>query len=148
MQPRLQAQLQVPADCRAQALGIIDRRRLHCWHCGQWNEFGIARHMPEPPVAPILFRLLDALAGTGDKVPPDMSRAIQCGTPEQQQLHRSECHDGDRLAWTKHDQLTGIEAVTVDVDTGHTRGLPDFVTNLLERGKSLLALARGEKAHG
>jgi membrane fusion protein, multidrug efflux system len=39
-------------------------------------------------------------------------------------------------------------SVTVDVDTGHTRGLPDFVTNLLERGKSLLALARGEKAHG
>ena len=39
-------------------------------------------------------------------------------------------------------------SVTVDVDTGHARGLPDFVTNLIERGKSLLALARGEKAHG
>jgi membrane fusion protein (multidrug efflux system) len=37
-------------------------------------------------------------------------------------------------------------SVTVDVDTGHARGLPDFVTNLLERGKSLLA--RHEKAHG
>jgi membrane fusion protein, multidrug efflux system len=39
-------------------------------------------------------------------------------------------------------------SVTVDVDTGHVRGVPDFVTNLIERGKSLLALARGEKAHG
>jgi len=39
-------------------------------------------------------------------------------------------------------------SVTVDVDTGHVRGVPDFVTNLVERGKSLLALARGEKAHG
>ncbi len=39
-------------------------------------------------------------------------------------------------------------SVTVDVDTGHARGVPDFVTNLIERGKSLLALARGEKAHG
>jgi membrane fusion protein (multidrug efflux system) len=39
-------------------------------------------------------------------------------------------------------------SVTVDVDTGHTRGMPDFVTSLLERGKSLFALARGEKAHG
>jgi membrane fusion protein, multidrug efflux system len=39
-------------------------------------------------------------------------------------------------------------SVTVDVDTGHVRGVPDFVTNLIERGRSLLALARGEKAHG
>ena len=39
-------------------------------------------------------------------------------------------------------------SVTVDVDTGHARGLPDFVTDLFERGKSLIALARGEKAHG
>jgi membrane fusion protein (multidrug efflux system) len=39
-------------------------------------------------------------------------------------------------------------SVTVDVDTGHARGLPDFVTSLLERWKSLFAPARGEKAHG
>jgi hypothetical protein len=30
-------------------------------------------------------------------------------------------------------------SVTVDVDTGHARGLPDFVTRLL---------GRDEKAHG
>jgi membrane fusion protein (multidrug efflux system) len=44
-------------------------------------------------------------------------------------------------------------SVTVDVDTGHVRGAPNFVTDLFEQGKSLLArgqnlLARNEKSHG
>src|SRR5580693_7871717 len=71
-------------------LGIIDRRGLDPWYGRQWNEFRIARHMAKSPFAPILFRLLDAISGTGDKVPPNVPRAIQRGTAEQQQLHRRE----------------------------------------------------------
>src|SRR5262245_47007573 len=78
--------------------------RYPTWLPRQRNELRIASNHGEPALLPIGFGLLDALLTRRDEVPPNIARAVHCGTPHDDKMRVGDRFDGDAVTGAEHQQ--------------------------------------------
>src|SRR5690606_32040717 len=87
----------------------------------QWNELDlVAGDLAKHAFFPLLLGLLDALAPRGDKVPPDMARAVERGAADNGDAARADGLDGDPVAGAENQHLAGLETIAGDIDLART----------------------------
>src|SRR5665213_1616307 len=79
--------------------------RRRGWSLRQRNRLSFPRHRHESSGAPIGLRLLDALLGRRDEIPPDVARPIEPCAANQQQARRRGGRHHRRLARLQDDKL-------------------------------------------
>src|SRR5690606_23045987 len=76
----------------------------------------VTRHDVEPAGPPFLLRLLDALLGGRNKVPPDVASGTQGRAAEQHEMCAMRTGDNDLVARPEDQELVAGEAVAGDIN--------------------------------